>query len=127
MTTKAAVGEIQWYLGAGWPFRAQQDRQISARNDGEVKKMIIGVGNSKLPWMHAVRIGVSRALEGLMSVFRALASPFATLGQALAGCTVGTLSERYSIASCVRWADLRTVGGTELCGVFQTEKVPRRY
>jgi hypothetical protein len=89
--------------------------------------MIIGVGNSKPPWVHAVRIGVSRALEGLMSVFRALASPFATLGQAFAGCTVGTLSERYSIASCARWADLRTVGGTELCSIFRRERVPRQY
>ena len=35
---------------AGWPSQAQRKGQESFRNDGEVKEMIIGVGNEKFVW-----------------------------------------------------------------------------
>jgi len=44
---KATFGEIQLQLRDGMSIRGTKERYEVARNDGEVKEMIIGVGNGQ--------------------------------------------------------------------------------
>ena len=66
-TKKAATGEIQTPRGMDRPSRAQRNRWEPARSDGEIKEMVISVGNSQFnkstAWMNGTAYRSSPSLQ----------------------------------------------------------------